>query len=126
MNQLQMLMLLLLIFLLIIITVLCSNLKKIAVRTGNDDKKDVKIMLSLKYLSNFWSPLEMSLINCEINLIFSYFSIIDASIANQVPTFELTHRKLYVSVVTLSTRDNAKLVQKLKSGLKRTFNCNKY
>ena len=32
-------------------------------------QKNVEIMVSLKYLSNFWKILEMSLINCEINLI---------------------------------------------------------
>ena len=31
--------------------------------------KDVKIIVPLKYLSNFWRPLEMPLINCEVNLI---------------------------------------------------------
>ena len=30
--------------------------------------KDVEIAVPLKYLSNFWRTLEMSLINCEINL----------------------------------------------------------
>ena len=34
--------------------------------------------------------------------------------------------KLYVSVVTLSTQYNAKLLQQLKSGFKRTINWNKY
>ena len=34
--------------------------------------------------------------------------------------------KLYVPVVTLSTQDNAKLLQQLKSGFKRTINWNKY
>ena len=34
--------------------------------------------------------------------------------------------KLYVSVVTLSTPDNSKLLQQLKSGLKRTISWNKY
>ena len=34
--------------------------------------------------------------------------------------------KLYVPVVTLSTQHNAKLLTKLKSGLKRTINYNKY
>ena len=29
--------------------------------------KDIKIMVPLKYLSNFWRTLEMSLINCKIN-----------------------------------------------------------
>ena len=33
--------------------------------------KDVKIAVPLKRLSNFWRTLEMSLINCEINLIFT-------------------------------------------------------
>ena len=40
--------------------------------TGNDRTKNVEIMVPSKYLSNFWSTLEMSLIdsliNCEGNL----------------------------------------------------------
>ena len=39
---------------------------------------------------------------------------------------EITDTKLYVPVVTLSTQDNAKLLQQLKSGFKRTINWNKY
>ena len=38
----------------------------------------------------------------------------------------MTSAKLYVPVVTLSTQDNAKLLQQLKSGFKRTINWNKY
>ena len=45
---------------------------------------------------------------------------------NQVPTFTITDTKLYVSVVILSTQDNGKLLQQLKSGFKRTINWNKY
>ena len=41
--------------------------------TGNTlsagNTKDVEIMVSLKYLSNFLRTLEMPLINCEVNLI---------------------------------------------------------
>ena len=40
--------------------------------------------------------------------------------------FKIIDAKLYVPVVTLSTQDNAKLLQQLKSGFKRTINCNKY
>ena len=40
-------------------------------------------------------------------------------------TFEITDAKLYVSVVTLSTQDNSKLLQQLKSGFKRVNNLNK-
>ena len=39
---------------------------------GNE--KDVKIMISLKYLSNFWRTLEMLLSNCEVNLILTWSS----------------------------------------------------
>ena len=41
-------------------------------------------------------------------------------------TFEITDTKLYVPVVTLSTKENAKLLQQLKSGFKRVINWNKY
>ena len=37
--------------------------------TSNDDNKDVELMIQLMYLSNFCRTLEMSLFNCEINLI---------------------------------------------------------
>ena len=38
----------------------------------------------------------------------------------------ITETKLYVPVVTLSTEDNAKLLQQLKSNFKRKINWNKY
>ena len=34
----------------------------------NVEKDDVKIFVPLKYLSNFWRTLDMSLINCEVSL----------------------------------------------------------
>ena len=40
--------------------------------------------------------------------------------------FKITDTKLYIHVVTLLTKDNTKLLQKLKSGFKRTINWNKY
>ena len=36
--------------------------------------------------------------------------------------FQITETKLYVSAITLSTQDNTKLLQQLKSGFKRTIN----
>ena len=78
-------------------------------------------MLS-KYLSNFWRTLEMQLINCEVNLILTWSR--DFVITNS--TGAGTETKLYAMVVTLSTQDNAKLLQQLKSGFKRTIIWNKY
>ena len=43
------------------------------------------------------------------------------SSANGEAKFKITETKLYVPVVTLSTQDNAKLLQQLKYGFKRTI-----
>ena len=86
-------------------------------------------MVPLKYLSNFWRTLEMPLINCEVNLILTWSSncvIAFVIAANQAATFEITDTKLYVPVVTLSTQENTKFLQQLKSGFKRVINWNKY
>ena len=40
--------------------------------------------------------------------------------------FAITDAKFYVPVVTLTTQDNAELLQQLKSGFKRTNNWNKH
>ena len=102
---------------------------KITGRTGNNGTKDVEIMVPLKYLSNFWRTLEMPLINCEVNLILTWSSscaLIATRIPNQNATFAITDTKLYVPVVTLSTQENTKFFQQLKSGFKRVINWNKY
>ena len=39
---------------------------------GNNTEKEVKIVMPLKYLSNFWRALNMPLINCEPNLILTW------------------------------------------------------
>ena len=48
------------------------------------------------------------------------------NVANQSATFLITDTKLYDPVLTLSTQDNAKLLQQSKSSFKRTINWNKY
>ena len=102
---------------------------KITGRTGNNGTKDVEIMVPRKYLSNFWRTLEMPLINCEVNLILTWSStcvLIATNTQNQNATFAITDTKLYVPVVTLSTQENTKFFQQLKSGFKRVINWNKY
>ena len=68
----------------------------------------------------------MPLINCEVNLILTWSK--DCVITNSTGEgkFAITETKLYVPVITLSTKDNAKLLQQLKSGFKRIINWNKY
>ena len=45
---------------------------------------------------------------------------------SQVSRLTITYTKFYVPVVTLSTQDNAKLLEQLKSSFKRAINWNKY
>ena len=98
---------------------------KITGQTGNGGTKDVEIIVPLKYLSNFWRTLEMPLIICEVNLILTWSSncaLIATNIPNQNATFAITDTKLYVPVVTLSTQENTKFLQQLKSGFKGVIN----
>ena len=52
--------------------------------------------------------------------------LVAGTVTNQVKEFKITDTKLFVPVITLSTQDNAKLLQKIESGFKRTINWNKY
>ena len=83
-------------------------------------------MVPLKYLSNFWRTLEMPLLNCEVSLILTWSSICVITNSTGEGAFEITDTKLYAPVVTLSTQDNSKSLQQLKSGFKRVVNWNKY
>ena len=45
---------------------------------------------------------------------------------NREATFQITSTKLYVPVVTLSTKDNENLTKQLDEGFKRSFYCNEH
>ena len=67
----------------------------------------------------------MPLINCKIHLELDWtkdfvMSAIPATI------FIITNTKLYVSIVTLSSKDNVKLVKLLDEGFKRPAYWNEY
>ena len=121
-------MLAILLILLLIILLTTDSLKfktKITGQTNDDGEiSGIEIMVPLKYLRNFRRTLEMSLNNCEVELIMTWSAdcvIISTNVANQNPAFTITETNLSVSVVTLSTQDNAKLLPQLKSTLKRTI-----
>ena len=91
---------------------------------NNGTKKRVKIAVSLKYLSNFWRSLEMPLINWKVELSLNWIencvltsAEVDANANNtgrDSATFKIADAKRYVSVVTLSAEDNAKLSKLLR------------
>ena len=93
--------------------------------TDNRVFKDANITVPLKYLSNFWRSLEMPLINCKIHLELNWTKdCVMSTIADT--TFKITNTKLYVPIVTLSSKDNVKLVKLLEEGFKRPVYWNEY
>ena len=99
---------------------------------GTDDNNvnNVKLVVPLKYGSNFFRSLEMQLVNCKIDLELTWHkdcmisSAEDA--ANHVVSVMITDTKLYVPVVTLSTKDNTNLTKQLNEGFKRAIYWNQY
>ena len=87
-----------------------SKIKITGKTPSADNEKDVEIMVALKYLSNFWRTLEMSLINWEVTLILTWSSTCVFTNSTGAGTFEINDTKIYVPVVTLSTQDNFKLL----------------
>ena len=83
--------------------------------TGNTpaggNTKDVEIIVPFKYLRNFWRTLEMSLINCEVSLFLTWSSNCVITNSTAEGRFTITDTKIFVLIVTLSTQDNAKLLQ---------------
>ena len=67
----------------------------------------------------------MLLINSKINLTVTWSAnciMFFTNVANLAAILAITDIKLYVPVANLSTEENAKLLQQLKSGFKRTIN----
>ena len=85
-------------------------------------QKNVEVAVPSKYLSNFRRTFEMLLINFEINLTLSWSEKCVIFPATGEIKFVISDTKLYVPIVTLSTQTNAKLLEQLKSGFKRTIN----
>ena len=85
----------------------------------------MKIAIPLKYLSNFWRSLEIPLINCKIHLRLSWNKDCVLSTIADI-TLKITNAKLYVPIVTSSSKDNVKLVKLLEDGFNRHVYCNEY
>ena len=75
-------------------------------------------MITLKYISSFWRTIEMFSINCEVSRHLNCSKNCAIVATNAATIFSIIVTKLYILVVTLSTEDNAKLLEQLKSALK--------
>ena len=104
--------------------------------------QEIGLAIPLKYLGNFWRPLNFPLISCEVfsevkwnkNCVITSLEQrqVDAGppvVRDNAPTgatLSITDCKLYIPVVTLSKDDEIKLLTNLKSGFKREIIWNKY
>ena len=120
-----------------------ANFMENGVTQNNLTKNDVKIVVPLKHLSKFWRNLNMPLIDCEIELILTWFKNCvltdkltrDANYNADQRVFEINNpenaifqiadTKLYVPVVILPKENDIKLLEQLKSGFKKTIKWNK-
>ena len=93
---------------------------------GNIRKRSVKVVVPLKYLSNFFRLLEMPLINCKIklNLTWKKECVLSTDAGNAV--FIINDTKMYVPVVTLSKEDNKDFIEEQNKGFQRSIYWNEY
>ena len=82
--------------------------------------KNIKIVVPLKYISNFFRNLELPLINTKLymELNWTKFSVLCNQDHNSI--FQITKSELYIHIVTLNTENNNKLSELLSKGFERT------
>ena len=97
-----------------------------AVNNTNSSVKDAKIVVPLKYLSNFWRSLEMPLINCKVYLELNWIEDCILSSAGNSSKVAIRDAKVHVPIVTLSTKDSADLTRQLNEEFKRSVYWNSY
>ena len=87
---------------------------------------NVKVVVPLKYLSNFFRSLEVPLINCKIklNLTWKKECVLSTGVGEAV--FIINDTKLYVPVVTLSKEDNKDFIEQQNKGFQKSIYWNEY
>ena len=93
---------------------------------NNIARRNVKIVVPLKYLSNFFGSLEMSLINCKIKLNLTWKKECVLSNQRGDAVFIINDTKLYVQIVTLSKEDNKDFIEQQNKGFQRSIYWNEY
>ena len=103
---------------------LLGNVTEVAVDAPGIRRLNVKVVVPLKYLSNFFRSLEMPLINCKIKLHLTWKKECVLSTDAGEAVFIINDTKLYVPVVTLSKEDNKDFIEQQNKGLQRSVYCN--
>ena len=93
---------------------------------GNITKRSVKVIVPLKYLSNFFRSLEMPLINCKIKSNLTWKKECVLSNQDGAAVFIINDTKMYVPVVTLSKEDNKDFIEQQNKGFQRSIYWHEY
>ena len=96
------------------------------VDANNIARINVKVVIPLKYLSNFSRSLEMPLINCKIKLNLTWKKECVLSNQNSAAVFIINVTKMYVPVVTLSKEDNKDFIEQQNKGFQKSIYWNEY
>ena len=105
---------------------LLGNVTEVAGDAAGVRRLNVKVVVPLKYLSNFFRSLEMPLINCKIKLNLPWKKECVLSTADDDAVFIIKDTKMYVPVVTLSKEDNKHFIEQQNKGFQRSIYWNEY
>ena len=93
---------------------------------NNIARINVKVVVPLKYLSNFFRSLETPLINCEIKLNLTWKKKCVLSTDDGSAVFIITDTKLQVPVVALSKEDKNDFIEQQNKKFQRSIYWNEY
>ena len=93
---------------------------------NNVARRNLKVVVPLNYLSNFFRSLEVSLINCKIKLNLTWKKERVLSNQRSDSVFIINDTKLYVPVVTLSKEDYKDFIEQQNKGFQRSIYWNEY
>ena len=112
---------------------LLGNIPQLDADAARIGRLNVKVVVPLKYLSNFLRSLEMPLINCKIKLNLPWkkecvLSTLNDDAANPEnnAVFIINDTKLYVLVFTLSKEDNKHFIEQQNKDFQRSIYWNEY
>ena len=105
---------------------LLGNVTEVAGDAAGVRRLNVKVIIPLKYLSNFFRSLEMPLINCKIKLILTWKKECVLSTGAGEAVFIINDTKLYVPDVTLSKEDNKDFIEQQNKEFQKSIYWNEY
>ena len=105
---------------------LLGNVTEVAGDAPGVRRLNVKVVVPLEYLSNFFISLEMPLNNCKIKLNLTWKKECVLLTGAGEAVFIINDTKLYVPVVTLSKEDNKDFIEQQNKGFQRSIYWDEY